>query len=152
MKKALVNYKVLILCCAIGLAAAAGTRAFRWPRHRAAVAPASVDALAAIPRATGRALSDRAVEKAMTQLRQKPDDCRMWSALGDVLMQKARETGDASYYAHAESAYRKDIVDPKNDSWRARWNNDNRAHSSRTKEAPVIGDWALNPNENRIDP
>jgi prepilin-type N-terminal cleavage/methylation domain-containing protein len=53
---------------------------------------------------------------------------------------------------HAESAYRKDIVDAKNDGWRARWNNDNLAHSSRTKEPPIIGDWSANPQENRIDP
>jgi prepilin-type processing-associated H-X9-DG protein len=29
---------------------------------------------------------------------------------------------------HAESARRRDIVDPKNDKWRRRWNNDNLPH------------------------
>lgn len=54
---------------------------------------------------------------------------------------------------HAESALRKDVVDPKNDTWRARWNNDNAAHSPRTKEGPVIADWTINPaNEQRLDP
>jgi prepilin-type processing-associated H-X9-DG protein len=53
---------------------------------------------------------------------------------------------------HSESARRKDIVDPKNDVWRARWNNDHLAHSPRTKENPVIGDWAVNWNEQKLDP
>lgn len=52
---------------------------------------------------------------------------------------------------HAESALRKDIVDPKNETWRARWNNDNLAHSSRSRETPIIGDWAV-PSEKTIDP
>lgn len=29
---------------------------------------------------------------------------------------------------HAEAAIRKDVVDPKNDKWRRRWNNDNEPH------------------------
>lgn len=53
---------------------------------------------------------------------------------------------------HAESALRREVVNPKNDAWRARWNNDNLAHSPRTRESPVISDWAINPNENRLDP
>lgn len=54
---------------------------------------------------------------------------------------------------HAESALRREVVDPKNDTWRARWNNDNLAHSPRTKEAPIIADWAISPtNERRLDP
>jgi len=45
---------------------------------------------------------------------------------------------------HADAARRRDIVDPKNDAWRARWNNDNLAHSPRTKEGPIIPDWQVN--------
>lgn len=30
---------------------------------------------------------------------------------------------------HAEAAYRKDVVDPKSDKWRRRWNNDNLPHN-----------------------
>jgi prepilin-type processing-associated H-X9-DG protein len=29
---------------------------------------------------------------------------------------------------HAEIAKRKDVVDPQNDKWRRRWNNDNEPH------------------------
>jgi prepilin-type N-terminal cleavage/methylation domain-containing protein len=54
---------------------------------------------------------------------------------------------------HADAARRSDIVNPKNDVWRARWNNDNLAHSSRSNEAPVIADWAVNSaDERRLDP
>ncbi|MCC7376224.1 MAG: type II secretion system protein [Verrucomicrobiales bacterium] len=54
---------------------------------------------------------------------------------------------------HAEAARRKDIVNPLNDTWRARWNNDNLAHSPRTKEPPVIPDWTVNAaSETRLDP
>ncbi len=46
---------------------------------------------------------------------------------------------------HAEAARRQDIVDPKNNNWRRRWNNDNLAH---TESEPgerygprIIGNW-----------
>jgi len=38
---------------------------------------------------------------------------------------------------HAESARRRDVVDPKNDTWRRRWNNDNDPHH---------GDSTVNPD------
>ncbi|MFM8360559.1 MAG: hypothetical protein ACKOET_18570, partial [Verrucomicrobiota bacterium] len=54
---------------------------------------------------------------------------------------------------HAEGVLRRLIVDPRNDVWRARWNNDNLAHSPRTREAPVIGDWTYSAaDEARLDP
>ncbi|MBL9135060.1 MAG: type II secretion system protein [Verrucomicrobiales bacterium] len=54
---------------------------------------------------------------------------------------------------HAEAARRRDIVNPRNDHWRARWNNDNLAHSPRTKEPPVIADWNVDTaGESRLDP
>ena len=46
---------------------------------------------------------------------------------------------------HADSAKRKDVVDPNNHLWRSRWNNDNEPHTE-------IG-WTMNPaQENVIDP
>jgi len=54
---------------------------------------------------------------------------------------------------HADAARRRDIVNPKNDLWRARWNNDNLAHSPRTRETPIIADWTVNAaSESRLDP
>ncbi len=46
---------------------------------------------------------------------------------------------------HSEVARRKDIIDPKNNTWRRRWNNDNLPH-------PEI-DWPVNAaQEAKIDP
>jgi prepilin-type N-terminal cleavage/methylation domain-containing protein/prepilin-type processing-associated H-X9-DG protein len=47
---------------------------------------------------------------------------------------------------HADSARRADVINPKDDSWRRRWNNDNQPHYE-------IGNWTVNPaQENRLDP
>ena len=46
---------------------------------------------------------------------------------------------------HAESARRKDVIDPANSMWRARWNNDNQPHLEIT--------WSINAaQEAQIDP
>lgn len=46
---------------------------------------------------------------------------------------------------HAESALRREVIDPKNAAWRARWNNDNQPHFEIN--------WTVNPaQEARIDP
>ena len=46
---------------------------------------------------------------------------------------------------HADSPKRKDVIDPKNGQWRARWNNDNNPHT----EINWSVDWNL---EAKIDP
>lgn len=54
---------------------------------------------------------------------------------------------------HSEAVLRKMVVDPKNEQWRARWNLDNRPHSPRSGDTPTIGDWTVNPaDERRLDP
>ncbi len=54
---------------------------------------------------------------------------------------------------HADSALRRQVIDPRNDVWRARWNNDHLAHSPRSKEPPIIPDWAYSlADEGRLDP
>jgi len=76
---------------------------------------------------------------------------------------KSRDDGPANRHnfrtvlmfadGHADAARRGDIIDPRNDQWRARWNNDNLAHSPRTREAPIIPDWTVNAaDERRLDP
>jgi len=46
---------------------------------------------------------------------------------------------------HADSAKRKDVIDPNNYAWRQRWNNDNEPHGEIN--------WTVNPGqESRIDP
>jgi prepilin-type N-terminal cleavage/methylation domain-containing protein len=54
---------------------------------------------------------------------------------------------------HSDAALRKQVVDPKNESWRARWNLDNRPHSPRSGDNPVIPDWSVSAAEEaKIDP
>jgi prepilin-type N-terminal cleavage/methylation domain-containing protein len=46
---------------------------------------------------------------------------------------------------HAEAPYRKEIIDPNNNKWRAAWNNDNQPH--------LEINWSVNPaQEAKIDP
>jgi prepilin-type processing-associated H-X9-DG protein len=46
---------------------------------------------------------------------------------------------------HSEAALRKDVIDPANQEWRRRWNNDNQPHMEFS--------WAVNPAiEAQIDP
>jgi prepilin-type N-terminal cleavage/methylation domain-containing protein/prepilin-type processing-associated H-X9-DG protein len=46
---------------------------------------------------------------------------------------------------HAESAQRRDVIDPQNERWRRRWNNDNEPHYQST--------WVVNPaQEALLDP
>lgn len=76
---------------------------------------------------------------------------------------KSREDGPANRHnfrtvlmfadGHADAARRSEIVDPKNERWRARWNNDNLPHSPRSKDAPIIPDWNVNAaDDRRLDP
>jgi len=76
---------------------------------------------------------------------------------------KSREDGPANRHrfrtnlmfadGHADNALRREIVNPLNEAWRARWNNDNLPHSPRSKDAPIIPDWQVNPaDERRLDP
>lgn len=54
---------------------------------------------------------------------------------------------------HADSALRKKLIDPKNEMWRASWNNDNRPHSPRSGDALTIPDWSNSAiDEKKLDP
>jgi prepilin-type processing-associated H-X9-DG protein len=47
---------------------------------------------------------------------------------------------------HADSGKRADVINPRNDLWRRRWNNDNQPHYE-------LGFWTVDPaTEARIDP
>jgi len=57
----------------------------------------------------------------------------------------ARQTDLMFADGHAEGARRKDVIDPRNLMWRARWNNDNDPH--------MEVNWTVNPAaEARLDP
>lgn len=63
-----------------------------------------------LPRVPGTPASDWAVTRWTERVRQNAADVSAWTELGDALMQKARETMDAGYYAHAERAYGKALA------------------------------------------
>ena len=116
MKRFLVSSKIGLACLALCLAVA-GAWAFRQksavaPAVRVAVAP---NPLAALPPVTsGSTLTDKTIAKWSAQARKEPTNRFVWSNLGSALMQKARETADASYYGHAERAYQQALaLDPK---------------------------------------
>lgn len=112
--KAFVQQKIVIAGLAVCLVAA-GAFAVRGKRAATKTAPSAAEVLAALPQATQKTASDREVTKWAEKARQNPRDTPSWANLGDALMQKARETGDVSYYGHAEAAYRKALaLDAKN--------------------------------------
>ncbi len=82
---------------------------------KAAGVMASADPLKDIPAPTGKTPTDKAIAKGIHQARQKPDIDKNWVFLGDVLMQRVRETADFHYYGYAENAYIKALaLNPNN--------------------------------------
>jgi tetratricopeptide (TPR) repeat protein len=96
----------------VGLAVAAGLAA--WPARapssatdpeQAREAPDPQAFLAGLPAGRAGADADKVVAALSARLKASPSDARLWASLGDALMQKARETADAAYFAHAERAF-----------------------------------------------
>jgi len=99
---------LLIVCLAAG--GCAGRRDAHAPaRQVVSPAAAQADATPAAP-AAGHALLDQAITKETRATEKNPKDAKGWIALGDALMQKARETADLSYYGHAEAVYRRALA------------------------------------------
>jgi len=107
--KVFVQQKIVMAGLAVCLATA-GAFAVRGKRAAAKSAPSASEVLAALPNVTKPTASDREVTKWAEKARQNPRETLSWANLGDALMQKARETGDVSYYGHAEAAYRKALA------------------------------------------
>lgn len=64
--------------------------------------------------AAAESATDAQIAKTSSMVAAKPQSAVAWSRHGDALMQKGRETGDASYANLAESAYRKTLaISPK---------------------------------------
>ena len=59
---------------------------------------------------TGETPADARVRASQRLLRRNPIDARGFHRLGDAYIQKARETGDAKYFALAEEALRKSLA------------------------------------------
>ena len=73
----------------------------RAARSRA-TASASNGAIASDP----RPLAERQIETLQAKLRQNPNDMKSLGQLGQLYLQRARETGDPAYYTRAEMAFK----------------------------------------------
>ncbi len=76
---------------------------------------AAAEALVALPAPDGGGtLTDKNIAKWAAKARQEPGNPVNWNSLAEALMQKARENADATYYTHAERAYRQALtLNPK---------------------------------------
>ncbi len=82
-------------------------------RRRWSAVPAVLMAFQALGAATadgGETPADARVRAAQVLLRRSPLDARAYHRLGDAYVQKARETGDAKYFALAEEALRQALA------------------------------------------
>jgi tetratricopeptide (TPR) repeat protein len=99
--------------CLVGLGAWALSRhAANMPPTTAQAATSVVKEIEAVP---ALSKSDHEIATLAANARLTPHNAVVWAKLGDALMQKARETADASYYTRAEKAYRQALaLNPKN--------------------------------------
>src|SRR5262245_54099823 len=109
MYKLLSRYKIAIIVALVVLAGGSAALWALWPGPGGGAAGDGA-ILDAIPQAGGESAADRAIARWARRLRLRPGDDGAWAELGDALMQKARETADASYYGHAERVYRRALA------------------------------------------
>ena len=112
MKTAFIQDKAVVFSLLTLVAVLAGCSPSQNTVSQAAVAATAppADPLKDIPVPTGTNPTDKAIAKAITEAGKKPDSAKNWVYLGDVLMQKIRETADARYYNYAENSYNKAIA------------------------------------------
>src|SRR5438093_6173140 len=65
----------------------------------------STDWIAGLDHSPGGSLVDQTIARTAAAVRRDQSNAILWTALGAALMQKARETADASYNNQAERAY-----------------------------------------------
>ena len=113
MKNALLpKILLLLLPGALAVGGCAGRQgAPSGPSAASAPALPSADAtLAAIPTPPAQTASDHGIAKWAGLLRRNPSDDKAWVKLGDILMQKPRETSNPHYYGYAEQVYRQALA------------------------------------------
>jgi tetratricopeptide (TPR) repeat protein len=116
MQGAFVNHKILLACLALCLVTTGIWAVWRErAKEISSAAPTSADVLAAIPQKTDGLPTDQAIVRWTERVKQASRNDSAWVHLGDALMQKARETADASYYSRAGSVFQKALsLQPKN--------------------------------------
>ncbi len=121
MKRFLVPSKIGLVCATLCLTMA-GAWALRHNTSKTGTAPrlpsslnTSSDVLTSLPTPDGGGtLTDKTIAQWSALARKEPDKPLNWNNLGAALMQKARETADATYYTHAERAYKQALaLNPK---------------------------------------
>ncbi len=100
------RWRVLI----VGLSVAALAGAWAW-YARATRALTATEVLASIPPAGNPSPTDKAIAHWVQRARKDPHSVLAWTNLGDLLMQKARETMDLAYYGRAEAAFERALVE-----------------------------------------
>jgi tetratricopeptide (TPR) repeat protein len=77
------------------------------PAHNSALSFPNFDSLASDTASRTNASTDAQIQTLQDRLRSNPDDWQSYSQLGLVFLQKARETGDPTYYQKTEEALNK---------------------------------------------
>lgn len=96
---------LVLTLAALALGAAivlGGQRAGVWLGH----APGKGSGVAVSP-LDSRPVSERQLAGLQAQLHERPDDIRALAQLGQLYLQRARETGDPAYYPRAEVAFKR---------------------------------------------
>jgi tetratricopeptide (TPR) repeat protein len=112
MTKTWVGRRRLLVVC---LAAIATIGALGWWQLRSGRVLTAAELLSDIPSPSDPSPTDKAVTLWAARARQDPRSSLAWTNLGDVLMQKSRETMDVAYYGRAEAAFRQALaISPDN--------------------------------------
>ncbi len=105
MKRFLVPSKIGLVCLVLCVTVV-GAWALRQKASKPSLSNTVADVLTALPPVDhGGTLTDKTIAQWAALVRKEPTNPIDWNNLGAALMQKARETADASYYTHAERAY-----------------------------------------------
>lgn len=105
----LANRVMIALLAAIALLIGAWAANGFADRERAPALPPAADDFGPAARRAGSA-TDRRIAELQSQLQATPDDWAAFSQLGAAYLQKARETGDPTYYQKAEAALQETLA------------------------------------------
>ncbi len=112
MRHTILHTRVLVPGLLACLALGTGVTWALWPDRAAGPdrEASAQEILANLPTPQAASLVDKAIQHWTARVTKNERDDGAWAELGDALMQKARETVDSSWYAHAERAYRKGLA------------------------------------------
>ena len=107
---------ILLLTAA---AVAAFARSIKQQPHLSVAAPVKTEQtadqiLASLPAPSESTATGKLMIAMLNRIRSSSEDASAWTALGDLLAQEYRNSGDTAYYSHAEAAYRRALkLDPR---------------------------------------